>query len=237
VRDDEAPDPFAALPQIIERLRPALARLLRRQRIPAWDAEDLVQKALAAAVRRWPIISDKQGWLYGTVRRLCIVYWRERQKDRQVATDPRLLDLREGVVIARQDRRDLLVDLDVLCAELPSRQRWVVSLRYGLGMGFAGGRRRAGDLREHRVAGRAAGLGALAEAGRWGGPTDPRRATKMWRLSREPITLSELLKGVRKELRREGKCNHLAERVGFCGQQAVQVRGDEARCPDHAEPS
>jgi RNA polymerase sigma factor (sigma-70 family) len=137
VRDDEAPDPFAALPQIIERLRPALARLLRRQRIPAWDAEDLVQKALTAAVRRWPTISDKQGWLYGTVRRLCIVYWRERQKDRLVATDPRLLDLREGVVIARQDRRDLLVDLDVLCPELPSRQRWVVFLRYGLGMGFA----------------------------------------------------------------------------------------------------
>jgi hypothetical protein len=59
----------------------------------------------------------------------------------------------------------------------------------------------------------------------------------MWVLSREPITLSELLEGVRKALRREGKCNHLAERVGFCGRQAVQVRGDEARCPDHAEPS
>jgi hypothetical protein len=52
-------EPFRALPELIERLRPALRRLFCRQGIPAWDGEDLIQQGVAAALRRWPTIAHR----------------------------------------------------------------------------------------------------------------------------------------------------------------------------------
>jgi len=136
MRDDESSDPFAALPELIERLLPAVRRLFYRQQIPAWDGEDLMQEALAAALRRWTTIDDKEGWLYGTVRRMCTVYWRERRRRRWVALDASVVDSRRTLVEG-QERRDRLLDVDRECAKLPRHLRRLMYLRYGLGLGLA----------------------------------------------------------------------------------------------------
>lgn len=117
----------------MERLRPALRRLLFNQRIPPWDGEDLVQEALAAGLRRWSTIENKEAWLYGTVRRMSRVYWRERRGSPVVPLEASSSYLRRTVA-ARQDRRDMELDLRRRCAELPSRQGRLVYLRYALGM-------------------------------------------------------------------------------------------------------
>lgn len=116
-----------------ERLRPALTAYLRRQRIPSWDAEDLIQRALAAAVRRGAGIADQESWIHGTVRWMSVVYWRDRRRAPAFVADPDWLEdpKTAGAVI---ERRDLLLDLDLACRHLPRRQRRVLYLRYRLGM-------------------------------------------------------------------------------------------------------
>jgi RNA polymerase sigma factor (sigma-70 family) len=137
MRNQDTADSLAGLAALSEEVRPALCRLCHRQGIPPWDAEDLVQKALVAALRRWSTIGDQRRWLCGTVRRMCIVYWQRRREERLVPTDPTWLDLRPGGVVGPQHRRDLLVDLDTLCAGLPRRQQLVMYLRHRLGLHLA----------------------------------------------------------------------------------------------------
>ncbi|HEV3459865.1 MAG TPA: sigma-70 family RNA polymerase sigma factor [Thermoanaerobaculia bacterium] len=136
--DDENQEPSCALPELIERLRPALGRLFRREGIPASDGEDLIQQAAAAALRRWPTIAHGEAWLYGTVRCMCIVYWRERRGCRLVpmevsAANPRCASSERE----QRQRRDRLLDLGLRCAKLPLSQRQVMFLRYRLGMSLA----------------------------------------------------------------------------------------------------
>jgi RNA polymerase sigma factor (sigma-70 family) len=121
---------------LIERLRPALRRLFCRQRIPAWDGEDLIHQGVAAALRRWPTITHKEAWLYGTIRCMCIVYWRGRRRCRLVAIDASVAGLLD-VGSERQQRHDRLLDLALRCANLPPDQRQVMFLRYRLGMSLA----------------------------------------------------------------------------------------------------
>src|SRR6202158_4652232 len=163
MRDDESSDPFASLPELIERLLPAVRRLFYRQQMPAWDGEDLMQEALAAALRRWTTIDDKEGWLYGTVRRMCTVYWRERRRRRWVALDASVVDPRRTLVEG-QERRDRLLDVDRECAKLPRHLRRLMYLRYGLGLGLAEIGSGMGPGQDPRVQAGAAGLGASARA-------------------------------------------------------------------------
>jgi DNA-directed RNA polymerase specialized sigma24 family protein len=119
---DDGQEPFRALPELIERLRPGLRRLFCRQGIPAWDGEDLIQQGVAAALRRWPTIAHRETWLLGTVRCMCIVYWRERRRCRLVPIDVSAADL-QGASSERQQRRDRLLDLGLQCARLALNQR------------------------------------------------------------------------------------------------------------------
>jgi hypothetical protein len=59
----------------------------------------------------------------------------------------------------------------------------------------------------------------------------------LWVLSRGPVSLAEVVWRTRKNLRRQGGCNQLRARGGWCEAPAVSVDGDEARCEVHSEPS
>ena len=126
-------DPLAALPEVIERLRPAVRRLLYRERIPAWDGDDLLQRAVAAGLRRWPTIADKEQWLYGTVRWMCLIYWRRRRQDRLVTLDARFL----RVAAPAEEQQEQLLDLRIQYARLPRPERRLLYLRFQLGMTLA----------------------------------------------------------------------------------------------------
>ncbi len=132
---DDSYDPAAALSEVLPRLLPKVRRLFFRRRIPPWDGDDLVQQALTAAWRRWPSVAHKEAWLYGTIKNMCIVYWR-RRRGRRADYRPNAVDLGRDQ-IERQRRRDLLLDIEIQSAKLPRRQRRLLFMRYRLGMTLA----------------------------------------------------------------------------------------------------
>jgi RNA polymerase sigma factor (sigma-70 family) len=121
------------LEELLRRLRPRLKQLLARYRIPAHDAEDLVQESLVSTIQKWPEIQDPEAWILVTLRNRCIVYWRKRRATLYNSVDTVILELLTEPVAAPQERAQLLWDLNDLLEDLPPRCRKILRLRYGLG--------------------------------------------------------------------------------------------------------
>jgi len=122
-----------SLDQLLRRLRPRLKQVLGRYRVPAHDAEDLVQEALISTIQKWDVIQDPEAWLLVTLRNRCVVYWRKRRNSLYNSVDSAILELLSEPVAAPQERSELLWDLNNLLEELPPRCRKLLRLRYGLG--------------------------------------------------------------------------------------------------------
>jgi DNA-directed RNA polymerase specialized sigma24 family protein len=69
--------------EFLKDVRPRLNRLLAVYRIPIDDREDIVQQALLALLYHWEKIREPEPWLFGTIKRKCLLYWRVRRQDRQ----------------------------------------------------------------------------------------------------------------------------------------------------------
>ena len=119
--------------QLLRRLRPRLKQVLSRYRVPAHDAEDLIQEALVATIQKWNEIQDPEAWIVVTLRNRCVVYWRKRRSSLYAAVDTVILELLTEPVAAPQERAELLWDLNDLMEDLPPRCRKLLRLRYGLG--------------------------------------------------------------------------------------------------------
>jgi RNA polymerase sigma factor (sigma-70 family) len=122
-----------SLDQLLRRLRPRLKQILGRYRVPAHDAEDLVQEALVSTIQKWEEIQDPEAWLLVTLRNRCVVYWRKRRTSLYSSVDAAILELLSEPVTAPQEKAELRWDLKNLIDELPSRCRTLLRLRYGLG--------------------------------------------------------------------------------------------------------
>ncbi len=121
------------LPQLVERLASEFARLFTYFRIPAQDAEDLLQDTLVLYLTKRPQIITPDAWLIGTLRFRCLLYWRKRRRRLLEAVDEALLLELAGSTPARQDNDDLARDLSGAIGRLPNRCRSLLRLRYGLG--------------------------------------------------------------------------------------------------------
>lgn len=119
---------------LLHRLRPRLKQVLGRYRIPASDAEDLVQEALVSTIQKWEVIEDPEAWLLVTLRNRCVVYWRKRRNSLYNAVDTAILELVSEPIAAPQERAELIWDLNNLLEDLPERCRKLLRLRYGLGL-------------------------------------------------------------------------------------------------------
>ncbi len=122
-----------ALPELYERLRPRLRRVLHGYRVPPQDAEDLVQTAFLLAIAKWDELREPEAWLIGTLKKRCILYWRRRlvYEERQVQLTES--DLGRGVE-PHHDLRDRLCDLGKAWHQLTHAQRNLLTLRFLLGM-------------------------------------------------------------------------------------------------------
>jgi len=114
-------------------VEPKLKRILAIYRIPSEDAEDLLQQALLALLYQWERVRDPERWLFGTVRRHCLMYWRTNRRRIYLAVDWELLDVFRDPTIPTQERADLICDLKCLIDRLPPRCQKVLRLRYRLG--------------------------------------------------------------------------------------------------------
>ena len=101
-----------SLDQLLRRLRPRLKQVLGRYRVPAHDAEDLVQEALVSTIQKWDEIQDPEAWLLVTLRNRCVVYWRKRRNNLYNSVDTAILELLSEPVAAPQERAELLWDLN-----------------------------------------------------------------------------------------------------------------------------
>ena len=121
------------LPQLVDRLASEFARLFTYFRIPAQDAEDLLQDALVLFITKRQRIVTPDAWLIGTLRFRCLLYWRKRRRRLLEAVDETLLLELAGGSPPRQENDDLARDLSGAIGRLPDRCRSLLRLRYGLG--------------------------------------------------------------------------------------------------------
>jgi RNA polymerase sigma-70 factor (ECF subfamily) len=127
----------ASLEEVVRRMRPRLDRVLYRYRIPAQDAEDLLQETFLLLVAKWDSIRLPEAWLFATLRNRCVIYWRKRRLEFYDLVDTAILELLAEAEEPGQEGAQLRVDLEQILGRLPGRCRSLLRLRYGLGCSAA----------------------------------------------------------------------------------------------------
>jgi RNA polymerase sigma factor (sigma-70 family) len=130
---DDAASSAETFERFLKATGPKMKRLLTANHIPIEDAEDVLQQALLALVYQWDSIRDPESWLLGTLRRHCLMYWRNHRRQLYSAVDSTLLEWLSQPVAPPQERSDLLYDLRHMIERLPARCRSLLELRFQLG--------------------------------------------------------------------------------------------------------
>jgi RNA polymerase sigma factor (sigma-70 family) len=127
----------STLDELLRQVRPHLDRTLFRYRIPAQDAEDILQETLLLLVMKWDTIHTPVAWFRATFRNRCIVYWRRQRRSLVDLVDTTLLELVADSATSAAALHQLEVDLESVLERLPPRCRALLRLRYGLGFSAA----------------------------------------------------------------------------------------------------
>ena len=130
---DDAASSAETFERFLKVMGPKMKRLLTANHIPIEDAEDVLQQALLALIYQWDSIRDPESWLLGTLRRHCLMYWRNHRRQLYSAVDSTLLEWLSQPVAPPQERSDLLYDLRHMIERLPARCRSLLELRFQLG--------------------------------------------------------------------------------------------------------
>ena len=119
-----------SLEEVLERMQPRLKRILFRYRIPAQDAEDILQETFLIMVAKWGSIRNPDSWLLATLANRCVIYWRKYRSRLWDLVDTTILELLAESEAPVQESSDLRFDLDALLSALPERCRLVMHLRW-----------------------------------------------------------------------------------------------------------
>lgn len=130
---DDAASSAATFERFLKAIGPKMKRVLTANHVPIEDAEDVLQQALLALVYQWDTIRDPESWLLGTLRRHCLMYWRNHRRQLYSAVDSTLLEWLSQPVAPPQERSDLISDLRHMIERLPARCRSLLELRFQLG--------------------------------------------------------------------------------------------------------
>src|SRR3954452_22933541 len=126
-----------SLEEILKRAEPKLKRVLSRYRIPAQDADDLLQETFLIMVSKAGSIRNPEAWLVATLANRCIIYWRKHRAKLWDLVDTAILEMLADVEAPPQESADLRYDLASLLSNLPDRCRSLLRLRYGYGCSTA----------------------------------------------------------------------------------------------------
>jgi RNA polymerase sigma factor (sigma-70 family) len=119
---------------LLTRMTPRLKRIMASFRIPAAEAEDLMQDACLSLVRNGSRIECPDAWLAQALYRLCYASATSRRRARLQYLAGSFLEALAPVQRPAQERAELFWDLNTLAAFLSRRQQVLLQLRYGLGM-------------------------------------------------------------------------------------------------------
>lgn len=122
-----------SLEEVLQRIQPKLTQILGRYRIPAQDAEDVLQETFLTLVHKWDVIRNPEAWVVVTLRNRCLIYWRRKRRAFYQAVDTAILELLSEPEAPSQKKTELRHDLQRLVGRLPNRCQSLLRLRYGLG--------------------------------------------------------------------------------------------------------
>lgn len=114
---------------VLERVRPALDDMLARFRVPAQDAEDILQETFLLFIQKRSLIRNDDGWIICVARRQCLKYLSSRRDKFHRSLDSAI------ELASPQEAVGLRHDLTRALARIPERCRSVLRLRYRLGFG------------------------------------------------------------------------------------------------------
>lgn len=118
---------------LLRKMTPRLGRMMDTYRIPSKDAENILQQALLALLRQWDLVRDPENWLLGTLKRHCLMYWRDHRRRLYSSVDAEVMERLSEPAAASQERSDFLSEMDSLIERLPSRCRSLLRLRFRMG--------------------------------------------------------------------------------------------------------
>jgi len=121
-----------SLAEVLERVGPKLRRILFRFRIPAQDADDLLQETFLVLVSKQESVRNPDAWLQATLSNRCILYWRRRRSQVTELVDRTILELLEDPEVSSDEAAAIRSDLDLLISRLPERCQPLLRRRYGL---------------------------------------------------------------------------------------------------------
>lgn len=117
---------------LLERIGPRLKRILFRFRIPARDADNLLEETFLILVSKQGSVQCPESWLLATLSNRCVLYWRGRRRRTWEMVDRTLLELVAEDGAPPEEREEIRSDLDALIAQLPPRCQAILRMRYGL---------------------------------------------------------------------------------------------------------
>jgi RNA polymerase sigma-70 factor (ECF subfamily) len=133
-----SPDGEQAMTELFTRVGPRLERIVAHFRIPAAEAEDLLQEVWLSAVRHWERLENPEAWLSRAFYLICCAHCGRRKKRQRLHyMDVPLLETLAPAEKPAQERTELLRDLSTLAAFLSQRDRLLLQLRYVLGLSCA----------------------------------------------------------------------------------------------------
>ncbi|HEX2223569.1 MAG TPA: sigma-70 family RNA polymerase sigma factor [Thermoanaerobaculia bacterium] len=134
---DTTPTEVFALEDVLKRVEPRLKKILSRYRIPAQDADDLLQETFLIMVSKAGSIRNPDAWILATLNNRCVIYWRKYRSQLWDLVDTTILEILAEAEAPAQEQAALRYDLDSLISHLPDRCKSVLRLRYGLGCSTA----------------------------------------------------------------------------------------------------
>ena len=121
-----------SLAECLEKVSPRLRRILFRYRIPARDADDLLQETFLVLVSKQESVRHPEAWLQVTLSNRCVLYWRRRRSRVSDLVDRTILELLGDPDIPCEEAAAIRSDLDALISRLPERCQPLLRRRYGL---------------------------------------------------------------------------------------------------------
>jgi RNA polymerase sigma factor (sigma-70 family) len=122
----------SSLAEALERVGPKLRRILFRYRIPARDADELLQETFLVLVSKQESVRNPDAWLQATLSNRCVLYWRRRRGRVSELVDRTILELLGDPEVPEDEAAAIRSDLEVLISRLPERCQLLLRRRYGL---------------------------------------------------------------------------------------------------------
>jgi DNA-directed RNA polymerase specialized sigma24 family protein len=122
----------SSLAEALERVGPKLRRILFRYRIPARDADDLLQETVLVLVSKQESVRNAEAWLQATLSNRCTLYWRRRRSRVSELVDRTILELLGDPDLPPEEAAAIRSDLEALISQLPGRCQPLLRRRYGL---------------------------------------------------------------------------------------------------------